>query len=94
LRNVTLRRYVAHAGGFTDNARKSKVFVVYANGSVNKTRNFIFFRVYPKIEPGAEIVVPTKPERDGVSLQETLAISSSLSSIALVTISIINQLAK
>lgn len=94
LRNVTLRRYVAHAGGFTDNARKSKVFVVYANGSVNKTRNFIFFRVYPRIEPGAEIVVPTKPERDGVSLQETLAISSSLSSIALVTISIINQLAK
>ncbi len=93
-KNATLRRYIAHAGGFTDKARKSKVFVVYPNGSVNKTRNFIFFKVYPRIEPGAEIIVPVKPEREGISLQETLAVSSSLSSIALVTISIINQLTK
>lgn len=92
IRNANLRNYVAQAGGFSDNARKNKVFVIYANGSMDRTRNFLFFRSYPKIEPGAEIVVPQKPERDGVSLQETLAISSSLSSIALVAVTIMNQL--
>lgn len=94
VKNTSLRGYISQAGGFTDNARKSKVFIIYANGSVDRTRNFVFFKVYPKVEPGAEIIVPKKPERDGISLQETLAISSSLSSIALVTISIINQLSK
>ncbi|MDD3568405.1 MAG: SLBB domain-containing protein [Bacteroidales bacterium] len=91
-RNTNLRNYVAQAGGFSDNARKNKVFVIYANGSMDRTRSFLFFRSYPKIEPGAEIVVPQKPERDGVTLQETLAISSSLSSIALVAVTIMNQL--
>lgn len=94
VKNASLKSYISQAGGFTDNARRAKVFVIYANGSVDRTRNFVLFRQYPKVEPGAEIIVPKKPERDGISLQETLAISSSLSSIALVTISIINQLSK
>jgi len=93
-KNTSLRSYISQAGGFSDNARKAKVFVIYANGSVDRTRNFVFFKVYPRVEPGAEIIVPKKPERDGISMQETLAISSSLSSIALVTITIINQLSK
>lgn len=92
--NKGLGHYVTQAGGFSENARKSKVFVIYANGSVDRTRNLIFFKIYPNIEPGAEIIVPEKPKKDGISMQETLAISSTLSSLALVTITIINQLTK
>lgn len=92
VKNTSLRNYISQAGGFSDSARKGKVFVIYANGSVDRTRNFVFFRHYPKVEPGTEIIVPKKPEKDGAFLQKTLAVSSSLSSIALITISIINQL--
>ncbi len=94
VKNTSLRNYISQAGGFSDNARKSKVFIIYANGSIDRTRNFLFFRHYPKVQPGAEIIVPQKPKREGVSIERTLAISTSISSIALVTISIINQLAK
>lgn len=94
IKNTSLRSYISQAGGFSDNARKSKVFIIYANGSIDRTRNFLFFRHYPKVLPGAEIIVPQKPKREGVSMERTLAISTSISSIALVTISIINQLAK
>jgi hypothetical protein len=35
----------------------------------------------PRIEPGCEIVVPTKPERKGVSAGEILGFTSSIASI-------------
>jgi protein involved in polysaccharide export with SLBB domain len=88
---ASVRRYVSQAGGFSDNARKSKVFVIYANGSVDRTRNYILFKSYPKIEPGAEIIVPQKPEKERMTMQETLAIGSAMSSLALVIVTIINQ---
>ena len=86
-----VRGYVSQAGGFADNASKSNVFVVYANGSVDRTRNYLLFRSYPSVEPGAEIIVPQKPERQPRTLQETLAIGSAMSSLALVIVTLINQ---
>ncbi len=88
----SLRRYVAGAGGFAENAKRSKAYVIYANGSVDKTRNYFLFKDYPRVEPGAEIVVPEKPEREKLSTQEALGISSTITSIALVVVTIINQL--
>lgn len=80
--------YISKSGGFTDNARKSRSYVVYANGDVKRTNKFIFFNVYPKIEPGAEIIVPAKPERQGLSAQAWIGIASSLATLGL----IVNQL--
>lgn len=77
--------YVAQAGGFTDNARKRKSYVIYANGSVDKTKKTIFgINDYPEIQPGAEIIVPAKPERQGLSAQAWIAMSTSLATFALV----------
>lgn len=87
-----VRGYVSQAGGFANNASKKNVFVVYANGSVDRTRNYILFKSYPSIEPGAEIIVPQKPEQESRSLQETLSISSALTSLALVIVTLINRL--
>jgi protein involved in polysaccharide export with SLBB domain len=87
--NFSFSDYISQAGGFADNAQKRKSFVIYANGSVAKTNSFLWFKSYPNLEPGAEIVVPRKPEKKG-SVQETIAISSSLASMALIIITIVN----
>ncbi|MCY1554424.1 hypothetical protein D9M68_909950 [compost metagenome] len=34
----------------------------YPNGSVDRTRKFMFMRFHPKVEPGSEIVIPPKAE--------------------------------
>ncbi|MFO8022943.1 MAG: SLBB domain-containing protein [Perlabentimonas sp.] len=91
-KNKGVRNYVSSAGGFAENAKKSKVFVIYPNGSVDRTRNYILFKSYPRIEPGAEIIVPEKPPKKERTVQETLSIGSTLSSIALVIVTIIGQL--
>jgi hypothetical protein len=83
------KAYISRSGGFTEEARKKRSFVVYANGDVRKTSNFLFFKVYPKIEPGSEIIVPRKPEKDSIPLQAWIAIATSVATLALVVNNII-----
>ncbi|MGI8634101.1 MAG: SLBB domain-containing protein, partial [Segetibacter sp.] len=52
---LSLKQYLGRAGGVTDNARKSKIYVLYPNGNAGKTSHFLFFRSYPEITPGSEI---------------------------------------
>ncbi len=86
-----VRSYISQAGGFADNARKRNIYVVYPNGMVDRTRSFMGIRSYPTVKPGSEIIVPQKPEREPRTLQETIAISSAVSSLALVIVTLINQ---
>lgn len=65
--------------------------MIYANGFVDRTRSFLFFNSFPTVQPGADIVVPLKPERQERTLQETLAIGTALSSLALIIVTILNQ---
>lgn len=64
------RYYINQAGGVTDTGRKSKAYIVYANGQVNTLRK-------GEILPGCEIVVPSKIEKKvdtaKVSMWATLA---------------------
>ena len=84
---------LSQAGGYNDIARKYPI-VIYMNGKVATTKKcFIFFKRYPKVEPGCEIVVPTKTLRDRkTSLAEVLSIASSTTSMAAMVTSIINTL--
>jgi len=83
--------YLAQAGGFTDKAKKSKTYVIYPNGSVDRTRKgFFWVNNYPKIEPGTEIIVPSKPERQPLSAQAWIALSTSVATFALVIERLIN----
>jgi protein involved in polysaccharide export with SLBB domain len=52
--------YISQSGGFTSKSLKKSSFIKYANGSVDRTRRFMFFNVYPKVKPGAEIFVPQR----------------------------------
>lgn len=73
-----LREYVALSGGFTDGAKKNKVYVVYPTGSADKTRSFLWFRNFPEVTPGSEIIVPRKPEKHKMTTAEIASISTGL----------------
>jgi ABC-type branched-subunit amino acid transport system substrate-binding protein len=60
-RDFDFKDYITQAGGFTDNARQKRAYVVYANGLKDRTKRLLFFRKYPKIEPGSRVIVPFKP---------------------------------
>lgn len=78
------KKFIASAGGFDQEAKKSKSYIIYANGTSAQTKSFLFFKNYPKVEPGAEIVVPRKPERVPMTAQAWVAIGSSIATLALV----------
>lgn len=84
------RSYITRAGGFTEDARRKKSYVVYANGDVKRTRSLGMVKFYPHMEPGAEIIVPRKPEKQPMTAQQWVAIGSGLATLGLVIVQIIN----
>lgn len=75
--------YINASGGYSKNARKSGAYVIYMNGMVSKSSK-------AKVEPGCEIVVPSKIRRR-TSPAEALNIGSSMSSIAAMIATIANM---
>lgn len=50
-----------YAGGFADDARKDKIFVLYPNGEVKTTeKKFLFSKKHPEVLPGSIIQVGKK----------------------------------
>lgn len=84
----SLNYYIKRAGGYTTRAKKSKIYAVYLNGSVKQLGR----RTSKSIEPGCEIVVPTKEQRRSMTTGEILSIGSSTASIAAVIATLINVL--
>lgn len=76
-KRMSLDSYIRQAGGYSRLAMKSKPFVVYMNGKVSTGR-------WAKIEPGCEIVVPERPERESLGIQSILGMSTTLASLALI----------
>ena len=92
----SLGYYLSQAGGTADGARRSKIYVIYPDGSINRTTNGVFgiFRSYPKIQPGAEVVVPMKIQEQELSTAEKIGITSaivSIISLIAITISTIHR---
>lgn len=69
--------YLDQAGGYALNAKKSKKFVIYMNGQVARIKS----RSKDKIEPGCEIIVPSKKNKK-VNVGEILGYASSFGSLA------------
>jgi hypothetical protein len=87
-----LRYYVNRSGGFANDALKRRAYVVYANGDVEARKNFLFFRSNPQIDPGAEIIIPQKPERERMDTREFISVMASIASTAAVIVTIITRL--
>lgn len=84
----SLKYYIKRAGGFADRAHKSHVYAIYMNGSVQQLGR----RASKDIQPGCEIVVPTKPQRDKMTPQEMMTIGTSTASIATMIATLVNLL--
>ncbi|MBQ0050092.1 MAG: SLBB domain-containing protein [Bacteroidales bacterium] len=85
-----LSYYITHAGGYGNKAKKNTVYAVYANGGVKRIRK----HSSKDIQPGCEIVVPTKTEKQGMTTQEIMALSSGGASLASVVVALISILKK
>lgn len=82
----TIRDYINQAGGYSQNAKKSKAFIVYMNGTIAKVKG----NSSVQIEPGCEIIVPMKQQREsgGSILQQIMGYTSSLASLGMMVASI------
>ena len=81
-RGLTTIAAINAAGGFGLDAKKSRVYVIYQNGSINSTKSFLFFKNYPKLLPGAKVFVPKKDEKTNrTSVGEIVGYTTSLVSI-------------
>ena len=76
-------KYIDMAGGYGNRARKSKVFIVYQNGTVGLASKGA------KPEPGCEIVVPAKKKRE--SNFNMAAWATSVASLATLTTAIVSM---
>ncbi len=82
----SLNYYLNSVGGTDAKAWKRKAYVIYPNGQAAVTGSFLFFKSYPKVTPGSQIVVPEKPLTKKMSTGEWVSIGSVMSSLALLIV--------
>ena len=91
----TINDYILAGGGYTNNARKNKAYVIYPNGRVRAQKNFLFFKTIPAVLPGSTIVVPgyvdVKKRGNRLNTVEIVSITSALGSLALIVSTLIKR---
>ena len=88
----TLKYYINSSGGFDSKAKRSGTYVVYANGDVARTKKFLFFNIYPKAEPGSEVIVPKKSIQNPIVTSQLLEMVTGLSTLIPILVLVINQI--
>lgn len=79
-----LNYYIDQAGGWGNRAKKKRTYIINMNGTVAKAKGST------KIEPGSEIVVPSKPAASRMTTAEVVALASGTASIATMIATIAN----
>lgn len=82
------KKVIQKAGGFAPRSRKSKTYVIHADGKAEPTKSFLFFRKYPKMYAGSEVVVPEKPQAQMTTAQ-TISIVSSVVTMLVLIVSVL-----
>ena len=77
------RYFVKQAGGFGNRAKKSHTYIVYQNGTMAMAKE-------GEVEPGCEIVVPSKEPRDSNKTAQWLGIGTSMASLGTMFATIAN----
>ena len=77
--------YVEQAGGFGNRAKKRHSYIVYQNGTIAKASKAV-------VEPGCEIIVPSKEPKDSSDFSKWLGIGTSAASLATMFATIANIL--
>jgi len=76
--------YIELAGGTTTSAKKRKTIIIYMNGMVAKANR------KHKPRPGCQIVVPTKHNRNKLTLPEIISMGTSFASLTTMIATIAN----
>ena len=71
-----LKHYINQAGGYGQRAKKNKAFIIYMNGTVARAKS------NTPIEPGCQIIVPSKPVSGGTDWAKVLAMTTSFGTLA------------
>ena len=87
VKGKSLDYYIEQAGDYGERAKKKRAYIVYMNGQVKKASKY----KSNLIEPGCEIIVPTK-EKNEFRLQNILSIATTSASLATMIASIANIL--
>lgn len=87
---LSFKEAVRASGGFAVNASRRHSYVVYANGEIRTTRNFLFFRSYPSLKTGSEIYIPSRSDKKKLSTGEAVAVVSGLTSFLGLLVVLIN----
>lgn len=88
-RGKGFRYYLNAVGGVDNKGWKKKSYIIYPNGKAAVTTSVLFFKSYPKVTPGSQIIVPEKPEVKKMSTGEFVSIAGVLASLAGVIIAIL-----
>ena len=83
--NKAMKYYIEQAGGFSQNAKRKKTYIVYMNGQIKRGK----LTKAALIEPGCEIIVPQK-DRNENGLQNILSVATTSASLATMIASIAN----
>ena len=78
--------YIDQAGGYGKMAKKRRAYVVRMNGTVTRLKRFR----KGQIEPGSQIIVPSKKERKGMSIAEIMSLTTSAASLGTMAATIAN----
>jgi protein involved in polysaccharide export with SLBB domain len=76
--HTNLGYYIDRAGGFGIRPWRKRVYVTYANGKSMRTKNILFFHIYPKVEEGSTITVPPRPENKDFSNAMATALTTAI----------------
>jgi protein involved in polysaccharide export with SLBB domain len=89
-----LNFYLSRSGGTTPKAVKRRIYVLKPNGTAVKTGKFLFFRNYPTVTPGSQIIVPGKPDNANkrLSTGEVIGLSTAIASMGGVLVALLNIL--
>ena len=88
--HFSFKDYISQAGGYVEDAWKSRIYVSYPNGRTFRTKKFLFFKSYPKIESGSVVTIPVKdPQKERqISPSERIAIISLVTTVSIALISL------
>ena len=79
--------YINQAGGYNNKARRSKVYVIYMNGTVDSGS-------FAKVEPGSVIVVPAKNDKNKMTTAELLSVGTTTASITTMIATVVSLFLK
>ena len=57
-KSKSFKYYINSAGGIKQGVKIKNAYIAYANGINRPVRNFLFFKNYPKVSSGSQIIVP------------------------------------